>query len=117
MMRKKEKEKGERKFRDRGNFESPEKGNIKSGEMWMMMLINRETIQRLKKNETIRMLVIPEEVHLVSKLFIVLFSSVNQLGNGRMIVRDCSIFSLVVLVLWNDVNYDVRGYSCREREK
>lgn len=32
-----------------------------------------------------------------------------------MIVGDCSIFSLVFL--WNDVNYDVRGYFYREREK
>lgn len=31
-----------------------------------------------------------------------------------MIVGDCSIFSLVFL--WNDVNYDVRGYFYRERE-
>lgn len=34
-----------------------------------------------------------------------------------MIVGDCSIFSLVFLVSWNDVNYDVRGYFYREREK
>lgn len=34
-----------------------------------------------------------------------------------MIVGDCSIFSLVFLVSWNDVNYDMRGYFYRKREK
>lgn len=82
MMRKKEKEKEKRKrkkYLGRGISKISSKKQIRESKSGEVMVINRE-IERatIRTSACLPSSVIPEEVHLVSKLFIVSFSSVTS---------------------------------------